>query len=49
MDDEHLVLVEPTLLPGVKHFRASLMERKELIANERAKEVLGWRQRYHLL
>lgn len=36
-------------LPGVKHFRAPLTERKALIANDRAKEVLGWRQRYHLL
>ncbi|MEY2929585.1 MAG: UDP-glucose 4-epimerase [Pseudomonadota bacterium] len=36
-------------LPGVKHFRAPLPERKALIANDRLKEVLGWRQRYHLL
>jgi nucleoside-diphosphate-sugar epimerase len=36
-------------LPGVTDFRTELPERTALISNERARQVLGWRQRYHLL
>ena len=36
-------------LPGVKEFKSELPERTALISNQRAKQVLGWKQRYHLL
>jgi nucleoside-diphosphate-sugar epimerase len=36
-------------LPGVKEFKSELPERTSLISNQRAKQVLGWRQRYYLL
>jgi nucleoside-diphosphate-sugar epimerase len=36
-------------LPGVKDFRSELPERSALISNQRAKQVLGWRQRFQLL
>jgi hypothetical protein len=33
----------------VKEFKSELPERTALISNQRAKQVLGWRQRYHLI
>jgi NAD(P)-dependent dehydrogenase (short-subunit alcohol dehydrogenase family) len=36
-------------LPGVKDIRQQLTERAALISNRRAKELLGWKQRFFLL
>lgn len=36
-------------LPGVKEFKRPLSGREALISNRRAKELLGWKQQYHLL
>jgi len=33
-------------LPGVTQFKRPLTERQSLMANERAKELLGWKQKY---
>jgi nucleoside-diphosphate-sugar epimerase len=36
-------------LPGVRDFRSELAGRAALISNARSKQLLGWKQRYHLL
>lgn len=36
-------------LPGVKEFKRELKDRQTLMANDRAKELLGWKQQHFLM